>query len=342
MTKGVAMKALEIRDRWGLERLTLVERPEPEPGEGQVLLGMRAASLNYRDLLTVQGHYNPKQPLPLVPCSDGVGEVIAIGDGVSRVRVGDRVCPIFAQCWIAGEPTRDRLRSTLGGPLDGTLVERMVVDASGVVVVPSHLTDEEGAALPCAAVTAWSAVVTQARIAAGETVLVQGTGGVSIFALQFARVLGARVIVTSSSDEKLARARELGAWETINYKTTPKWGKRALELTDNKGVELVVEVGGSGTLAQSAVAVRFGGQISMIGVLAGGAGELNITPFLMKNVRVQGILVGHRDGFEAMNRAIATHELRPVVDRVFPWDQAREALERMAAGRHFGKICLRF
>ena len=302
---------------------------------------MRAASLNFRDLLTVRGQYNPRQPLPLIPCSDGVGEVVATGRGVSQVEVGDRVSPIFAQEWLSGQPTRSALASTLGGPLDGTLAEFMVLSEQGVVRVPEHLTDEEAASLPCAALTAWSALVTQGSLKAGDTVLVQGTGGVSIFALQFANLLGARVIVTSSSDEKLARARKLGAWETINYMTVPEWGKRALELTGGNGVDVVVEVGGAGTLARSLQAVRFGGQISLIGILAGASAELSVIPILMRGVRVQGILVGHCDGFEAMNGAIAEHRLRPVVDRVFPLEQVREALEHMAGGKHFGKICLR-
>jgi NADPH:quinone reductase-like Zn-dependent oxidoreductase len=333
-------KVIEIA-AFGRENLRLVERPEPSPGPGQVLLAMRAAALNYRDLLTVQGTYNPKQKLPLIPCSDGVGEVVAIGDGVSRVAVGDRVCPIFAQRWIAGEPTRERLRSTLGGPLDGTLAERMVVSEEGVVRVPEHLSDEEAATLPCAAVTAWNALVTEGGVTAGDTVLVQGTGGVSLFALQLARLLGARVIVTSSDDGKLARARELGAEAGINYRAVPAWGDRARELTGGVGVDHVVEVGGAGTLAQSLRAVRMGGRISLIGNLAGSSTEVALPLIFMQRVRVQGLLVGDRESFEAMNRAIAAHRLRPVVDRTFPLAEAGAAFDHLAAGRHFGKVSLR-
>jgi NADPH:quinone reductase-like Zn-dependent oxidoreductase len=336
------MKVVEIRDAFGLEQLSVAERPSPQPAAGQVVLRMRAASLNARDLLTVLGRYNPRQPLPLIPCSDGVGRVTAVGPGVTRIGVGDRVAPIFAQGWISGEPTRDRLRSTLGGPLDGTLCEQMVVDASGVVRVPEHLSDEQAAALPCAAVTAWNCLVTHGKVGAGDTVLVQGTGGVSVFALQFARLLGAQAIVTSSSDRKLERASELGAWRTINYKETPEWGRRVIELTGGCGVDLVVEVGGAGTLSQSIRAVRIGGRICLIGVLSGGVSELNIIPIFMRQVRVQGVLVGHRESFEEMNRAIEAHRLETVVDRVFALDQAREALEYMASAEHFGKICLRF
>lgn len=336
------MKVLEIQGAFGLENLRPAQRPEPEPGPGEVLLRLRAASLNYRDLLTVQGHYNPKQPLPLIPCSDGVGEVVEVGPGVTRVKGGDRVTPIFAQRWISGEPTREKLRSTLGGPLDGTLAELMVVDQEGLVHAPPHLGDEEAATLPCAAVTAWNAVCVEGGVRPGDTVVVQGTGGVALFALQLAHMAGARVIVTSSRDEKLERARELGAWETINYRANPDWSRAVKELTGGAGAHLIVEVGGAGTLPQSMRAVRFGGRISLIGVLAGGAAELNIAPILMQKVRVQGILVGDRESFEAMNRALTAHQLHPVVDRVFPLAEAHQAFEHMAAGRHFGKICLRF
>ncbi len=335
------MRVVEIAGAFGLENLRLAERPEPSPGPGEVLLRMRAASLNFRDVLTVEGTYNRKQKLPLIPCSDGVGEVEAVGDGVSRVAVGDRVCPIFAQRWIAGEPTRERLRSTLGGPLDGTLAERLVLSEEGVVRVPEHLSDEEAATLPCAAVTAWNALVTAGGVTAGDVVLVQGTGGVSIFALQLARLLGARVIVTSSSDEKLARAKELGAEAGIHYRQVPEWGERAKELTGGVGVDHVIEVGGAGTLVQSLRAVRMGGRISLIGVLAGGKVDLPLALVFMQRIRLQGILVGHRESFEAMNRALAAHRLRPVIDRTFPMEDARAACEHMAAGRHFGKICLR-
>ncbi len=336
------MKVFEIQDAFGLDHLSLTERPTPSPGPGQVLVRMGAASLNYRDLLMVRGHYNPRQPLPLVPCSDGAGTVVAVGEGVTRVQEGDRVATVFAQTWISGEPAPDKLRSTLGGPLDGTLAEFMVLDAEGVVSVPEALSDEEAATLPCAALTAWSALVTQGEVKAGDTVLVQGTGGVSIFALQFALLLGAQVIVTSSRDEKLERARQLGAHETINYRSEVEWGTKVLDLTGGRGVDHVVEVGGAGTLEQSLKAVRFGGTLSVIGVLSGVSSSLNILPILMKNVRLQGILVGHREGFEAMNRAIAVNRLRPVVDRVFPLDEAPQALELMAQGGHFGKICLNF
>jgi NADPH:quinone reductase-like Zn-dependent oxidoreductase len=334
------VRAIEIRGSFGLDNLALVERPDPRPGPGQALVRLKAASLNYRDLLTVEGKYNPKQKLPLIPCSDGAGEVAEIGEGVTRVAPGDRVCANFAPRWISGPPTREKLRATLGGPLDGTLAELVVFDQEALVKIPEHLSDEEAATLPCAAVTAWSALVTEGGVTAGETVLVQGTGGVSLFALQIGRLLGARVIATSSRDEKLERVREMGAAETINYREVPEWGVRAKDLTGGAGVDHVVEVGGAGTLQQSLRAVRFGGTISLIGNLAGTKTELLLTQIFMQRIRVNGILVGHREGFEAMNRALALHGVRPVIDRIFPFAEARAAFDHMAAGGHFGKICI--
>jgi len=335
------MKAFEVQ-KFGLESLTLAERPDPQAGPGQVVIKLRAASLNYRDLMMVQGSYNPRQRLPLIPLSDGVGEVSAVGEGVTRVKVGDRVAGNFTQRWIAGEPTRARLGASLGGPLDGMLAEYNVLHEEGVVHVPAHLPDEEAATLPCAAVTAWHALIHQGRLKAGDTVLVQGTGGVSIFALQFGVMAGARVIITSSSDEKLERARSLGAAECINYKANPDWDKAARELTGGVGVDHVVEVGGAGTLVKSLRATRVGGSVYVIGVLAGNATELNVTSILMQNIRVQGILVGSREMFEAMNRAVELHQMRPVVDRVFSFEAAGEAFGYLASGAHFGKICIKF
>lgn len=336
------MRVIEIREGFGLGNLTASERPEPAPGPGEVRVRMRAASLNYRDLMMVEGRYNPRQPLPMIPCSDGAGAVDAIGPGVNRVTVGDRVATLFAQRWLSGEPTPEKMNSTLGGPLDGTLADWIVLAQDGVVRVPEHLSYEEASTLPCAALTAWSAMVTQADLHAGDTVLLLGTGGVSIFALQFATMMGLRAIVTSSSDLKLERARSMGAWQTINYMTEPDWGKLARNMTGGRGVDLVVEVGGAGTLAQSISAVRPGGQISLIGVVAGVSSEFNVLPILMKNTRVQGVFVGHREGFEAMNRAIEANALRPIVDRTFPLNDTREALEHLSSGQHFGKICIEF
>lgn len=336
------MKAFEIQNKFGLDSLTLTERPDPKPSYGQVLIKLRSLSLNYRDLMVVKGLYNPKLPLPLIPFSDGVGEVVAVGEGVTRVNIGDRVAGIFFQKWLAGELTAEKAESALGGAIEGMLAEYVVLHEDGVVRVPEHLSDEEAASLPCAAVTAWNALFTSGSLKAGDTVLIQGTGGVSIFALQFALLAGARVIATSSSDEKLERVLQLGASDGINYKQTPDWSKKVRELTAGDGVDYVVEVGGAGTLSESLRAVRYGGQISLIGVLTGGSAEINTASILMKNVKVQGIYVGSREMFEAMNSAIALHKLHPVCDRVFDFHEAPEALKYMETGSHFGKICIRF
>lgn len=335
------MKAYEIQKEFGIDSLVLAERPDPRPGPGQVLVRMRGFSLNYRDLLVVKGLYNPKLKLPFTPFSDGAGEVVEVGPGVTRVQVGDRVAGCFMQSWVAGELTEAKARSALGGALPGVLAELAVLSEEGVVRAPEHLRDEEAAALPCAALTAWHALVTEGQVKAGDVVLVQGTGGVSLFALQFARLLGARVIATSSSDDKLTRALQLGAGAGINYKTTPEWGKKARELAGGDGVDHVVEVGGAGTLGESLKAVRPGGRVSLIGVLAGGGGQVGLYPVLMKNIRVQGIFVGSREMFEAMNRAVALHALRPVIDRVFGFGEVREALRHMESAAHFGKIVVR-
>jgi NADPH:quinone reductase-like Zn-dependent oxidoreductase len=334
------MKAYEF-SAFGFDSIKLVDYPEPKPGPGQVLLKMKAWSLNYRDLMIAKGQYNPKLKLPAVPLSDGVGEVVKTGEGVSRVAVGDRVAAAFMPQWIAGEITEPAARGALGGGgREGMLAEYVAISEEGVVHVPEHLSDEQGATLPCAAVTAWHALVGEGRLKAGDSVLVQGTGGVSIFALQFAKATGARVIITSSQDKKLAKALEMGATDGINYKSTPVWEKKVLELTGGRGVDYVVEVGGAGTLGQSMRAVKLGGQISLIGVLSG-VGEVNPLPILMKNIRVQGIFVGSREMFENMNRAIALHRLTPIVDRVFPFADALEAFRYMESGAHFGKVAIR-
>jgi NADPH:quinone reductase-like Zn-dependent oxidoreductase len=334
------MKAYQI-EAFGFENIKLVDVADPKPGPGEVLLKMRAWSLNYRDLMVAKGQYNPKLKLPAVPLSDGVGEVAELGPGASRWKVGDRVAGCFMPKWTCGGIDDEKARSALGGGgPSGMLSEFVVINEAGVVRVPQHLSDEQGASLPCAAVTAWHALVPQGHLKSGDTVLVQGTGGVSIFALQFAKLHGARVIATSSSDEKLAKAKQLGADELINYKTTPDWDKRVLELTGGRGVDFVVEVGGAGTLPLSMKSVRAGGQISLIGVLTGG-GQVNPMPILMRGIRLQGIFVGSRDMFEAMNRAIEQAQVQPVVDRVFAFEEAVEAMRYMESGAHFGKVAIR-
>jgi NADPH:quinone reductase-like Zn-dependent oxidoreductase len=336
------MRAYRIHRADGPDALTREDLPEPEPEAepGRVVVRVRAASLNYRDLMVIQGGYGRNQPLPLVPLSDGAGEVAAVGSGVTRFRPGDRVAGCFFSDWSEGPLNEAAAKSALGGAVDGVLAEQVALPEGGLVRVPDHLTDEEAACLPCAALTAWHALMEGGGLKAGQTVLVQGTGGVSLFALQFARMAGARVIATSSSDAKLARARELGASDGINYRTTPDWDVAARNLTEGLGVDLVVEVGGAGTLPRSIKAVRLGGQIALIGVLTGG-GEFDPRPLLMRNIRLQGIYVGSRAMFEAMNRAIALHRLRPVVDRVFPFDQAAQAYKHLQGGSHFGKVVIR-
>ncbi len=335
------MKTYEIRETTGIDAWVTADRPEPKPGYGHVLIRVRAVSLNYRDMSVTKGSYGRGLKLPLIPLSDGAGEVVELGEGVTRVKKGDRVAGIFMQSWLAGGITEADSKSALGGAIDGMFAEYVVLHESGVVRIPDHLSYEEGAALPCAAVTAWHALVQAGQLKAGQTVLVLGTGGVSVYALQFAKLTGARVIATSSSDEKIAKVRALGADETINYKTTPDWEKAVKSLTDGVGVDHVVEVGGAGTLARSLKAVRAGGQVSLIGVLTGGAGEVNPVPVLMRSIRLQGIYVGSRAMFEDMNRAISLHQMRPVIDRVFAFEEARDAYGHMERGAHFGKIVVR-
>ncbi len=330
------MQAWEIA-RFGFEGLRRVERAPLSPGPGQVKVALRAASLNYRDVLMARGHYNPRQALPLVPCSDGAGVVAAVGEGVERWQVGDRVCPIFAQSWIDGPPDKAAQRSTLGGPLDGCLASEIVVEEAGLVAIPPHLSFQEAACLPCAGVTAWSALE---GVEAGDTVLVQGTGGVSLFALQLAKARGARVFLTSSSDAKLERGRALGADETLNYRDEPRWGSVAADWA-GEGVDCVVEVGGAGTLDQSLRAVRMGGTVALIGVLSGVETSLAVTRILMAGIRVQGVFVGSRAAFEALNQAVAAASLRPVIDRVVSFDEAADTLRAMPEGRHVGKLVVR-
>lgn len=332
------MKAYEIQ-KFGLDGLILVDRPMPAPGANQVLVKMRAWSLNYRDWMTVTGRYNPRLKLPQIPLSDGAGEIVAIGSEVKTAKVGDRVTSAFFERWVSGEPTDEKARTALGAGRDGVLAEYVVLHEEGVLTIPDHLTYAEAATLPCAALTSWHALVVEGKVKAGDTVLTLGTGGVSIFALQFALLSGARVILTSGSDEKLARARRLGASETINYREQPEWGRQARQLAGGRGVDLVVELGGSGTFNQSIAAVKRGGTISLIGALAP-AGGANLLPVLMNNIRVQGIFVGSREMFSSMNTAIERHRLRPVVDRIFAFEEIRDAFSLMESGGHFGKICI--
>lgn len=340
------MFAFPIKE-FGIDRLQQVELPTPQPAPRTVLIRIHAVSLNFRDLMMVKGLYNPKMDLPRIPCSDGAGEVIAIGEGVTRVQPGDRVCGIFMQRWLDGPLTAEKSKQALGGDTDGMLAEYALLHEDGIVRFPEHLSYEEAATLPCAAVTAWNALQHAGDPASpaqfGDTVLIQGTGGVSIFALQFARALGLTIIGTSSSNDKLARARTLGLSEGLNYKQRPDWSKWSVEITAGAGPDRIIEVGGAGTFGQSLRAVRVGGLIAQIGVLSGAATTepLALTPILHKQLRVQGIYVGSRAMFEQMNAAIIKAALHPVIDRVFAPNEIREAFHHMESASHFGKIVIR-
>ncbi|MGA2250314.1 zinc-dependent alcohol dehydrogenase family protein [Terracidiphilus sp.] len=330
---------------FGVDKLEFTERTTPEPGPGEVLVKIHAISFNYRDLMMVKGTYNPKLKLPRIPCSDGAGEVIATGNGASPWKAGDRVAGIFMQNWIDGPPTPEKTKGALGGDTDGMLAEYVVLNEKGLVEIPNHLSYQEAATLPCAAVTAWNALAA-ADLKPGATVLIQGTGGVSLFTLQLARLRGARVLGVSSSDEKLERAQELGLDAGLNYKTTPDWARWALDETDGEGVDLIVEVGGVGTLARSLKAVKMGGTIAQVGVLTAGSGAgptppeaLPVPLILHKQVRLRGIYVGSRQDFVEMNKAVSLGNLRPVGED-FPWTHAREVLARMENGSHFGKLVM--
>jgi NADPH:quinone reductase-like Zn-dependent oxidoreductase len=337
--KEVTMRCFRIEKEFGIDALQSAETPVPRPGHGQVLVRIRAASLNYRDLLMIGGSYSRTLPLPLIPLSDGAGEVVEVGPGVERWQLGDRVAGTFFQEWDGGEITDAASGSALGGAVDGVLAEYALFREGGLTPLPPHLSFEEGSTLPCAALTAWHALQS-GGLTCGQTVLTLGTGGVSLFALLFARAAGAKVIATTGSSSKEERLRALGAAEVINYRSEPNWDKRVWELTGKRGVDLVVEVGGAGTLGKSMKAVRSGGHISLIGVLAGASGEVNPLPAVMKSVCIQGIFVGSREMFEAMNRAVELHAIRPVIDRVFPFGEAKDAYRYLESGAHFGKVVI--
>lgn len=342
--KGVAptkMKAYEIQ-QFGIDKLALVDREEPSPLPGEVLVKFHAASLNYRDVMVVSGTYNPRMKLPAIPFSDGAGEVAAVGEGVTIWKAGDRVMPIFAQGWFDGDSSEEKRRTSLGAGAqwDGVLREFGTFSQESVVRIPDHLSYEEAATLPCAALTAWNALVVSGKLKAGDSVLTLGTGGVSIFALQFAKTFGARVIATSGSGEKIGKLKELRADETVNYREREDWDTAVLEFTNKTGVDHVIEVGGAGTLRKSINSVRIGGHVAVIGALTGGAG-LDPVAVFMKATRLQGIFVGSRRMFEDMNKAISVNKIRPVIDRVFEFGQVREAFRHMESGSHFGKIVVK-
>jgi NADPH:quinone reductase-like Zn-dependent oxidoreductase len=333
------MKVYELVPREGLDAVQPAERPPAPLGPGDVRVRVRAVSLNYRDL--GMARLARKLKGPLVPVSDGAGEVVEVGPAVTRVRVGDRVAAAFFPTWLDGELAEAHHQHLLGGTLDGMLTEERVLPESAWVPLPEHLSYEEGATLPCAAVTAWHALFEAGALRPGDTVLAQGTGGVSIFVLQLARAAGAQVVLTSSSDAKRERARELGAAHTIDYKATPAWGEAVRAWTGGRGVDVGVEVGGPGTFDQTVQALRYGGTMSLLGVLTGTRGEVNTYAVFHKALRIRGIYVGSVRMFEALNRALSAAQLHPVIDRVFPFAEARAAYEHLASGAHFGKVVIR-
>ena len=338
------MRVFQIEGDWGFDNLRLSTRPDPEPGPGEVLIAMRMASLNARDLIVPdRGYGRATGSLPLIPVSDGVGEIVGIGDGVTRVAVGDRVCPTYFQNWTGGDPSPARFASSLGGPLDGVMADLVCLPQDGVVKVPDDLSDAEAATLPCAALTAWSAIATYGQTRAGDKILIQGTGGVALFALAFAKLHGAHVTMISSSDEKLDRVRAMGADETINYHDTKDWARASRPITaDRGGYDNIIELGGARTLPLSLRAVRPGGTLSMIGVLSGLNIDASLGPIVARQVRLQGVTVGHRDGFDAMLAAMAQHHTRPILGDCFAFDDLKPAMAHLRQGDHFGKTLIRF
>ena len=333
------MRAYEIVSEGGIDALALNERRSPEPGKGEILVAVRASAINYRDLSTIEDPVPRGIIFPLVPNSDAAGEVIAVGDGVTRFKAGDRVAGCFFQNWSDGSISAAAMASAMGGPIDGVLAEEVVLNEAGAVHIPPHLSYEEGATLPCAGLTAWNCLVEQGGLKPGKTALFLGTGGVSIIGLQIAKMMGARAIITSSSEAKLERASGLGADELINYRENPDWQARVLELTDGAGVDVTIETGGGGTLEKTMQATRIGGTISLIGVLTGGT--INPTTVMRKSIRLQGVYVGSRRMFEDMNAALALNRVHPVIDQVFEFEDARTAYHTMRGAGHFGKLVVK-
>lgn len=339
------MRALQVTTPWGADAVQVVEAPEPKAGPGQVLVRMKACSLNYRDFLMIHGMYGRAAATAndvITPFSDGCGYVEAVGEGVTRFKVGDRVSTLFFQNWISGPPDLAKLSSALGFPIPGAGAELQVFSQEGLSKVPEFLTDHEVATLPCAALTAWRGLFVDARLEPGDTVVLQGTGGVSIFGLQFASAAGLRTLITSSSDAKLERARALGTNHTVNYKATPAWSKPVREVTEGRGADFIMEVGGGGTIQESMKAIKIGGHIAIIGIVAGAGEPFNPAALIGNSAKLQGLSVGSRDMFEAMCRFIELKQIRPVVDKVVPWTEAKAAIAAMGAGEHFGKIVLEF
>lgn len=339
------MRALNVAAPWGLDAIQVVEKPDPKPAAGQVLVRMKAVSLNYRDWLMINGMYGRGAASTsdvITPFSDGCGVVEAVGEGVTRFKAGDRVATLFFQNWISGPPDVPKLMSALGFPIPGAGAELQTFSEQGLSKVPEFLTDQQVATLPCAGLTAWRGLFEDADLQPGDMVVLQGTGGVSVFGLQFAHAAGLRTLITSSSDEKLARAKALGADHLVNYRTTPAWSGPVREASGGRGADFIMEVGGGGTIQESMKAIRIGGHIAIIGVVAGAGEPFQPAALIGNSAKLQGLSVGSRDMFEAMCRAIELHRIQPVVDKVFPFTEAKAAFAAMAAGEHFGKIVLEF
>lgn len=335
------MKAYQLH-KFGLENLVQDNVEEPSPSYGEVIVDIKAVSLNFRDLMVVKGIYNPNMPLPSVPVSDGAGTVCSVGEGVKIFKVGDKVMSHFISDWIDGKLQQEMVNSTLGMPGPGLLREKVALPEHALLPVPENYTFPQASTLPIAALTAWSALVTEGNLRAGQTVLTLGTGGVSIFALQFAKAMGAKVIITSKDNEKLEKAKELGADFTINYKENPRWHKEVLKITGGTGADITVETGGAGTFEKSMAATRTNGVIAMLGALTGLKSDLLIAPVLMKRLKIAGILVDSKANFEAMVRAIEATKIKPVICKTFKFEEAIEAFKYMESGSHFGKIVIEF
>jgi NADPH:quinone reductase-like Zn-dependent oxidoreductase len=332
------VKAFELHPEEGFDALTVVDRPTPKVGPGDVRVRVRAVSLNYRDLMVARG--SKKRAKRIVPVSDGAGEVIETGAGVKRVAIGDRVAAAFFPTWVDGTLVEEHHANALGGSLDGMLAEEVVLPERAWVKIPSRYSFDQASTLPCAGVTAWHALFEAATVRPGETVLVQGGGGVSTFALQLARHAGAGVIATSSSLEKRRRFEQMGAATTIDYTADAKWGDTARASAGNGGVDLVVEVGGAGTFDQSVASLRYSGHMSLLGILAGTQGPINTYAIFHKNIRIRGVYVGSISMFERLVRVLEQSKIDPIIDRTFPFEETRAAYEYLASGAHFGKVVI--
>lgn len=335
------MRAWKIVGEFGLNSLTVSEIEKVPIKANEVRVEIRACSLNYRDLMVVKGIYNPHQALPLIPLSDGAGEVVEVGHEVTGLKVGDRVCATFSQKWCHGVASLETMKATLGSPLDGMLTESRVFSEEGLIKFPDYLSFEEAATLPCAAVTAFNAIAHQSTLKPGDTVLLEGSGGVSLFALQFAKAFGVKSIVISSSDEKLAKAKAIADCHGINYKKNENWPAAIMDATQGQGVDAVIEVGGAKTIQKAIGSVKKGGVVCVIGILSGTQEAIDLRPILMNNIRIQGIFVGAKTVFTAMNRVLEHAKIRPVIDRVFDFKDVPAAFSYLESAQHFGKICIK-